>query len=62
MSEMVEVVAKAICRAGICGPRVHVDEQVSLHWRKFELEAHAAIDAINAEKIRQHSLTWQEDH
>lgn len=46
MSEMIERVARAICRAGICGPRAHIEEQVNLHWRKFELEARAALSAL----------------
>lgn len=43
--DVIEKVARAICRAGICGPRSHLDEQENLHWRKFELEAKAAIAA-----------------
>lgn len=46
MSEMIERVARAICRSGICGPREHLDEQENLNWRKFELEARAAIEAM----------------
>lgn len=44
--DMIERVARAICRAGICGPRAHLDEQESLHWRKFQPEARAAIKAM----------------
>ena len=46
MSEIVERVARAICRAGICGPKDHLDEQEDRSWRKFELEARAAIAAM----------------
>lgn len=48
MGEMIERMARAICRAGICGPRDHIEEQVNLHWRKFELEARAALSALEA--------------
>lgn len=46
MGEMVERVARAICRAGICGPRDHLDQQENANWRKFTLEARAAIEAM----------------
>lgn len=46
MSEMIEKVARAICRAGICGPRSHLDEQENLHWRSFEIQAKASIEAL----------------
>lgn len=43
---MVERVARAICRAGICGPRDHIEAEVNRNWRKFVLEARAAISAM----------------
>lgn len=43
---MVERVARAICRAGICGPRDHIEAEVNRNWRKFVLEARAAIAAM----------------
>lgn len=73
MSEMIERVARAICRAGICGPRDHLNEQEDRNWRKFELEARAAIAAmrepteamITAADVEVHSdflpphMTWE---
>ena len=56
MDDMVEVVAKALepkCRGFGNG---NMPMQVAREFAK------AAIDAINAEKIRQHRGTWQEDH
>lgn len=49
MSDMIERVARAICRAGICGPKDHLDEQENANWRKFVLEARAAIEAMRDE-------------
>ena len=46
---MIEAGARAICRAGICGPKSHLDEQEDLHWRNFELEAKACLEAALAE-------------
>jgi hypothetical protein len=46
MSGMVERVARAICRAGICGPRSHLDQQENENWRSFKIEARAAISAM----------------
>lgn len=47
-ASLVEKVARSICRAGICGPRSHLDEQEEIHWRKYELEAKAAIKTLAA--------------
>lgn len=52
MSEVVERVARAICRAGICGPKDHLDEQEDRNWRKFELEARAAIAAMREPTLK----------
>lgn len=46
MSEMIERVARAICRAGMSGPKDHLNKQENLNWRKFEIEARAAIEAM----------------
>lgn len=43
---MIERVARAICRAGITGPKDHLNEQENSNWRKFESEARAAIEAM----------------
>ena len=43
---MVERVARAICRARICGPKDHLDEQENNNWRSFEIEAKAGIAAV----------------
>lgn len=48
--EQIEKVARAICRAGICGPKSHLDEQEERNWRKFELEAKAAIQAMQPQE------------
>lgn len=45
-SDIIEKMARKICRAGICGPRQHLDEQENNHWRKFELEAKAALACV----------------
>lgn len=54
--DMVERVARAICRAGICGPRAHLDEQEDLHWRRYVPEARAAIEAMREPH------PWQPEH
>lgn len=46
MASMIERVARAICRAGISGPKDHLDEQENRNWRKFVPEARAAIKAM----------------
>lgn len=46
MSEMLERVARAICRGGMTGPKDHLDEQENSNWRMFVVEARAAIAAM----------------
>lgn len=41
-----EAMARTICRAGICGPGDHLDEQERIHWRKYEMEANAVLNLI----------------
>lgn len=60
---LIERVARAICRAGICGPRSHLDEQEEINWRKFEIEAKAAIAAltpapIDVEALKRNRSVW----
>ena len=43
--ERIERAARAICRAGICGPKEHLDEQEATHWRRFVLESEATLTA-----------------
>lgn len=44
--QLKELLARAICRGGICGPRAHLDKQEETNWRTFAPEAQAVIKAL----------------
>ena len=60
MTDIVDRVAEAIALASNGGTwdNWYNEDQREFHRKR----ARAAIDVINAEKIRQHAMTWQEDH